>query len=101
SRHYYLPKLGEPKAFGNLPSLTASVKIIFAERGGRSLKPALAGSPVLYLIGAEGGWTDEELTAAGKNGFQPVSLGAALLKAETAAIIGAALIRYEFDSSGG
>jgi len=53
------------------------------------------------LIGPEGGWTDEELTAAGKNGFQPVSLGAALLKAETAAIIGAALIRYEFDCSGG
>src|SRR5438552_2913019 len=57
--------------------------------------------PSLELIGPEGGWTDEELTAAGKNGFQPVSLGTALLKAETAAIIGAALIRYEFDSSGG
>ncbi len=71
-------------------------KILFAERGGGPLKPALAGSPVLYLIGPEGGWTDEELTTAGENGFQLVSLGAALLKAETAAIVGAALIRYEF-----
>jgi len=68
--------------------LPASSKIIFAERRGGPLKPALTGSPVLYLIGPEGGWTDEELTTAGGNGFQPVSLGAALLKAETAAIVG-------------
>jgi len=76
-------------------SLPASSKIIFAERGGGPLKPALAGSPVLYLIGPEGGWTDEELTTAGKCGFTLVSLGEAMLKAETATIVGGAIIRYE------
>jgi len=75
--------------------LPASSKIIFAERGGGPLKPALAGSPVLYLIGPEGGWTDEELTTAGNCGFTLVSLGEAMLKAETATIVGGAIIRYE------
>ena len=101
SKHYYLPKLDEPMAFNEVLSLPASSKIIFAERGGGPLKPALAGSPVLYLIGPEGGWTDEELTAAGKRGFHIASLGDAILKAETAAIVGAALIRYEFGCRGG
>ncbi len=95
SKHYYLPKLDQPIAFDELLSLPASSKIIFAERGGGPLKPALAGSPVLYLIGPEGGWTDEELTTAGKCGFTLVSLGEAMLKAETATIVGGAIIRYE------
>ncbi len=95
SKHYYLPKLDQPMAFNEVLSLPASSKIIFAERGGGPLKPALAGAPVLYLIGPEGGWTDEELTTAGKCGFTLVSLGEAMLKAETATIVGGAIIRYE------
>jgi 16S rRNA (uracil1498-N3)-methyltransferase len=95
SKQYYLPELSPPASFGEVLSTPAASKIIFAERGGGPLKSALAGSPVLYLIGPEGGWTDEELTAAGKNGLHRVSLGGSILKAETAAIVGAALIRYE------
>jgi 16S rRNA (uracil1498-N3)-methyltransferase len=67
---------------------------MFAERNGGPLKSALAGSPVLALIGPEGGWTDEELSAARDHGFHTVSLGPAILKAETAAIVGTALIRH-------
>ena len=68
---------------------------MFAERGGGPLKSALAGSTVLFLIGPEGGWTDTELAEARDNGFHAVSLGEGILKAETAAIVGASLIRYE------
>ena len=95
SKHYYLPRLNEPVSFAEVLSIPAASKIMFAEREGSSLRPALTGSPVLYLVGPEGGWTPEELAAAGKNSFHLVSLGAAILKAETAAIVGAALIRYE------
>src|SRR5881296_4053539 len=99
SKHYYLPRLDEATAFSQVLSVPSASKVIFAERGGGSLKPALAGSPVLYLIGPEGGWIDEELDAARKAGCSAVSLGESILKAETAAIAGAAIIRYELGCS--
>ena len=95
SKHYYVPKLDALASFAEVLSIPTSSKIIFAERGGGPLKAALASSPALYLIGPEGGWTDEELAEARKNGFISVSLGDGILKAETAATVGASLIRYE------
>ena len=95
SKHYYVPVLSPPATFEQAISIPAASKIIFAERDGGPLKSALAGSPVLCLVGPEGGWTPRELSAAREGGFHAVSLGAAILKAETAAIVGASLIRYE------
>lgn len=95
SKRYYVPALDTPKTFVQVLSIPAASKIMFAERDGGSLKSVLGGSPVLYLIGPEGGWTDRELSAARNSGFHAVSLGAAILKAETAAIVGGALVRYE------
>jgi 16S rRNA (uracil1498-N3)-methyltransferase len=96
SKHYYVPTLDEANTFEGILSIPAASKIVFAEHDGGPLASALHGSPVLYLIGPEGGWTDPELAAARAAGFEGVSLGSAILKAETAAIVGAALIRYEF-----
>jgi 16S rRNA (uracil1498-N3)-methyltransferase len=95
SKQYHLPVLESPMTFGEVIARHASTKILFAEHNGGSLKSALAGSPVLYLIGPEGGWTDSEVSAAHRNGFHAVSLGTAILKAETAAIVGTSIIRYE------
>jgi 16S rRNA (uracil1498-N3)-methyltransferase len=95
SKHYFVPALDEPKTFEQVLAIPATSRIVFAESGGGPLKPALTGSPVLYLIGPEGGWTDRELSTAVTAGFQRVSLGTAILKAETAAIVGGALIFYE------
>jgi 16S rRNA (uracil1498-N3)-methyltransferase len=94
SKHYYLPKLEVSTTFSEVLSTPASSKILFAERGGGPLKAALAGSPALYLVGPEGGWTDQELAQARDSGFIPVTVGDGILKAETAAISGAVLIRY-------
>ena len=44
-----------------------------------------AGS-VLILIGPEGGFTDEEVQLAGKEGFVSISLGPRRLRSETAAL---------------
>lgn len=95
AKRYHLPELHDVTTFDQVLSIPASSKIMFAERSGGSLKSALADSPALYLIGPEGGWTDTELAAAREHGFHTVTLGAAILKAETAAIVGASLIRYE------
>jgi 16S rRNA (uracil1498-N3)-methyltransferase len=99
SKRYYVPALDEPMTLQQVLSIPAASKIMFAERDGGPLKSALAGSPVLYLIGPEGGWSDQELAAAREQGFHTVSLGSAILKAETAAIVGASLIQYELGAS--
>lgn len=98
SKRYYLPVLDDPVRFNDLLSLSAASKILFAEREGGPLKSALSGSPVLYVIGPEGGFTDAELTAARQHGFGLVSLGTGILRSETAAIVGGSLIRYEHSS---
>jgi 16S rRNA (uracil1498-N3)-methyltransferase len=95
SKRYYLPVIDEPAKFEHILDVSAATKIVFAERGGGPLKSALAGSPALCLIGPEGGWTDEELEAARLRGFHLVGLGDTILRSETAAIVGAALLRYE------
>ena len=91
--------LEEVTDFKTLLDFRAATKIVFAERGGGPLKSALAGAPVLYLVGPEGGWTDDELEAARRKGFAAVGLGEGILRTETAAIVGAALIRYELENT--
>lgn len=100
SKRYHLPVVADPVGFEAVLSMPSASRILFAERGGGPLKSALSGSPVLYLIGPEGGWTDDELSAAKDRGFRLVSLGAGILKAETAAIAGGALIQYELEKNG-
>ena len=97
SKRYHLPVLEEPVSFAKVLEVEAPTKIVFAERNGAGLKAAIKGSPVLYLIGPEGGWSDEELNSAQREGFSLVGLGSTILKAETAAVVGTALIRYELE----
>ena len=92
SKRYHLPVVDEPARLAgvlNSAACTMAVsKIVFAERGGGPLMSALAGSPALYLVGPEGGWTDDELEDARQRGFQLVGLGDGILRSETAAIVG-------------
>jgi 16S rRNA (uracil1498-N3)-methyltransferase len=44
-------------------------------------------SKIGIFIGPEGGWTDEEMETAEKNGFIPAGLGTLVLRAETAAVV--------------
>jgi len=51
------------------------------------LRDAAAGSDAaVFLTGPEGGWSDAEEDAALAAGFRPVTLGARVLRAETAAL---------------
>lgn len=47
---------------------------------------------VALLAGPEGGWTDRERAEIAGAGWQPVSLGGSILKTETAAIAGVAVL---------
>jgi len=48
--------------------------------------------PTVLLIGPEGGFSEEEYQTAIDHNFQPLSLGDTILRAETAAVVGAAKI---------
>jgi 16S rRNA (uracil1498-N3)-methyltransferase len=95
SKRFHVPVLESPIKFDQILGMSASSRILFAERDGIPLKSALAGAPVMFLVGPEGGWTDDELHAAADASFKLVSLGSGILRSETAAIVGASLIRYE------
>lgn len=71
--------------------LTNSQKTVeSAELGRESMESALSRG-VVAAVGPEGGFTDEEVSAAIQLGFRPLSLGARILRIETAAIAIAAV----------
>lgn len=49
---------------------------------------------VAFLVGPEGGFTEDEVTAARQAGFISVSLGPRILRAETAAIVMLGIIQH-------
>ncbi len=60
----------------------------------RHVKP---GDRVVLLIGPEGGWSEAEAERILKAGYAPISLGKRILRAETAAIYGAAVFAAEVE----
>lgn len=87
----------------------------YAARGGLSLIPyegehsrgvreALAATPksreINLFIGPEGGFTEEEIALAREYSIVPVSLGARILRAETAGLAAASIILYELGDLG-
>lgn len=49
------------------------------------------------FIGPEGGFAPEEIELARQHGVQPITLGPRILRAETAALVAAANVLYEFE----
>lgn len=89
-----------PGSFENLLQTRAETSVLFAERGGESFRDfaqhGVQPARILAVVGAEGGWEDAELEAARKAGFQILTLGGRILRAETAAIAVAALVQNRF-----
>ena len=66
-------------------------------RGLRALLAERAGpvNEALLLVGPEGDFTPKELELAGAAGFQPLDLGPAILRSETAALYALSVLSYE------
>lgn len=76
-------------------------RLMFAERSGTSLAEATSGlvappTDMVALVGPEGGWTEEEIELAGRDGWKIITLGGRTLRAETAAIVVASLLQHRF-----
>jgi 16S rRNA (uracil1498-N3)-methyltransferase len=70
-----------PTTVGNPPGILAVLA--------RGPAPATA----VLLVGPEGGFTADEARAASEAGFEPCSLGAHVLRVETAGVTGVAILR--------
>ena len=103
SRRTHLPEVAEPARFDEALKHGARYRYFLDEnREGDSLLEALppnrsAEDEVAILVGPEGGWTDEERSAAGGAGWSPVSLGRTVLRAETAAMAALAVVAAAWD----
>jgi 16S rRNA (uracil1498-N3)-methyltransferase len=88
SQRAFLPIISECLNYKNLLDLPYDIKLIadidsehFTDATGKNKN-----SEILILIGPEGGFSDEEVSEAVKNGFKKFNLSNMRLRAETAAI---------------
>lgn len=98
-----VPAVGDPQTFERLvtrESVEGASRLLFSERGGAGLESVVAEaarpSPVVALVGPEGGWDDDELSQARAHGWTLVTLGGRTLRAETAAITVCVLLQHAF-----
>jgi 16S rRNA (uracil1498-N3)-methyltransferase len=93
SRRPFLMTLDDQDPF--TPGLwTAELKLLLWEGANRRLAEAIPPdvTSVALAVGPEGSFTDSEVATARAAGFVDVSLGPGILRTETAAIVGAALV---------
>jgi len=100
SRRSDIPEISVTLKLKEALALTAETRILLAEcENDVLLKDAIREHPpdgeVVLAIGPEGGWTEEEVQLFAGNGWTSASLGATILRAETAAIAATAIIVSE------
>jgi RsmE family RNA methyltransferase len=73
----------------------SEARFFFSERDGSSLSSSLKNvSIATAFVGAEGGWEDDEIEKARNAGWQIITLGGRILRAETSAITVTALLQH-------
>ena len=100
-----VPEIAAPISFASLiesRNQTPGPRLVmFSERDGETIAetfPQAHTGPlgVIALVGSEGGWADEEILQARAGGWQIVTLGGRILRAETAAIAVVVLLQHLF-----
>jgi len=92
------PEIAVPLRVPAMLKAEAECRIILSEvENAVSLKSSLSGArpPIALALGPEGGWTPEELESFTSAGWKSASLGATILRAETAAIAAVAVVMAE------
>ncbi len=88
----WVPLVHEPRALQDfLQDPTLPAERYLADPSGPPLGPAATDAAVL-LVGPEGGFAPDERQAALAAGFRPAALGPFVLRTETAAVVGAAIL---------
>jgi 16S rRNA (uracil1498-N3)-methyltransferase len=81
-----------------------ALRLILWEKEGQGLKEVLKESEgrtkIFFMVGPEGGMSDEEVGEAKKAGFIPITLGKRILRSETAGLCLLSVLQYEWGDLG-
>jgi len=81
-----------------------SLRLILWEREGARLREVLtnfkAKTKVFFMVGPEGGFSQEEVENAKQAGFLPISLGERILRSETVSLSLLSIFQYEWGDMG-
>lgn len=93
-----LMTIGEPREVTDFVDSTGSghSRVFFSERDGAPLAADRTLRDLTAVIGPKGGWDDAELASARAAGFEVVTLGGRIMRAETAAIALTAILQHRF-----
>lgn len=96
SRRLNPPGIAAPMKLKDALERETGLRIVLSENEDaltlrRVLELEESGAEVTIAVGPEGGWTDDELDLFKRQGWQAVSLGDTILRAETAAIAAVAI----------
>ncbi len=108
SEQWELTSIQPPEPFAKFIKTEAqeTYSLLLSERGqapGISdlTLPSQKEGTIRLVIGPEGGWSNQERELSKEQGLQSVSLGAEILKSETAALVAISLIQYRLGNLGG
>jgi 16S rRNA (uracil1498-N3)-methyltransferase len=105
SRRAKVPWVGESRSFQEALAdcRGEGLKILLWEKEGKDLRNILKQQlikKIYAMVGPEGGFSEEEVRCAKKEGFIPVKLGQRILRTETAAIVLVGILQYELGDLG-
>ncbi len=101
-----IPKVEPPQNYSEMLGMAGSeaLRLILREKQGQGLKEVLkefkGGRKIFFIVGPEGGMTDEEVAEAGGLGFIPITLGKRILRSETAGLCFLSVLQYEWGDLG-
>jgi len=102
SRRASPPEITPPVRLEDVLEIPGAFRIVLAEGQTHSMLGELVASnssqEVVLAVGPEGGWTAEELDTFNREGWALASLGPTILRAETAAIVAAAVAILELSA---
>jgi 16S rRNA (uracil1498-N3)-methyltransferase len=91
-----VPEVSEIRTFSEIIGEFGAYDSTFFcnENGGKRISVPPDTASAALIVGAEGGFTVNECTLAEENGAESVTLGARILRCETAPIVGMSVIMY-------
>ncbi len=91
-----LPQIEEPTRYEEFLARDLPLHRLLACPGGDRLPAQPSPPSCVAAVGPEGGWTDDEISAAKEKGFRTMGLGPSILRTETAAIATGAILLWQW-----